>query len=144
MWAISIVGFCAMVAMDMVYRVRGQPTITVPHSAMATLTAAYYLGLLVGLPALVWPVAVLKTILYLARRDGPVPGRWGLAVARIGIGLAVPGILLTMPDITPWALVAAAAVGELVDRAEFYAGLRFLTPRRQIDHELGTVSSIAS
>jgi hypothetical protein len=143
MWVISIVGFCAMLAMDMVYRVGGQPTVTVPHSAMATLTATYYLGLLIGLPAIVWPVAALKAVLYLARRDAPLPGRRSLAIIRIGVGLVVPGILLTISEIAPLVLVATAAVGEVVDRAEFYAGLRFLTPSRQIDHDLGRVASIA-
>jgi hypothetical protein len=135
-WTVVIVGFAAMFSMDMVYRVPGQPMVTVPHSAMALLTSAFYLGLLLDLPTLVLPVAAVKLSLYLVRRDAPLPGRPVFAIVRIGMGIVLPVFLLAVPGVEWWVILGSALVGELVDRAEFYAGLRFLTPERQIARDL--------
>jgi Fe-S-cluster-containing dehydrogenase component len=135
-WLIAAVGFAALFAMDMVYRVRGQPALTVPHSAMATLTAAFYIGILTVNPVLLWPAGVVKLVLYLARHDRPSPGGGVLAPVRIGIGI-LPGLALAATGTVPIAVALfGATVGELIDRAEFYARLRFLTPNHQIDVDL--------
>ena len=39
-------------------------------------------------------------------------------------------------DISIAAAMVGAVIGELIDRAEFYAGLSFLTPTHQIDVDL--------
>jgi DMSO reductase anchor subunit len=140
-WAAAILGFAALFSMDMVYRVPGQPAATVPHSAMATLTAAYYIGLLIDAPMLFWPTAVLKLALYLARRDHPRPGDRLAAAVRIGIGLVLPVVILATGTAPPGVALISAVLGELVDRAEFYANLRFLTPSHQIERDL-TNSSV--
>ena len=140
-WVVAAFGLAALFAMDMVYRVPGQPMITVPHSAMATLTAAFYLGILIATPALLLPVAVVKLILYLARRERPSPGGVLLAPVRIGIGL-LPAFVFALSGDFPiaWTIVGAL-IGEIIDRAEFYAALRFLTPRAQIDRDLELMRS---
>lgn len=135
-WIIAAVGFASLYAMDMVYRVRGQPVLTVPHSAMATLTAAFYIGILTANPVLLWPAATVKLVLYLARRERPMPGGSALAPVRIGVGL-FPAFALVATGIVPVEVAMFGAVlGELIDRAEFYAGLSFLTPTHQIETDL--------
>jgi len=135
LWTISIIGFAALYSMDMVYRVPGQTVPAVPHSAMTMLSAAYYVGLLLASPALALPAAGVKLVLYL-RRQRLVPAGAALGFLRVALGLAAPCVLLLAGGIPSTHLVAAAVLGELVDRAEFYAGLGFLTPSRQIQREL--------
>ena len=137
-WAVVAAGFASLFAMDMVYRVPGQPVITVPHSAMATVTGAYYVGLMLGEPILAVPAAAAKLALYLLRRHHPSPGGGLLAGIRITLGLILPCLLLAITGATTSVVVAAAAIGELIDRAEFYANLRFLTPKLQFDIDLAT------
>jgi len=135
-WGTAVLGFAALFSMDMVYRVRGQPAATVPHSAMATLTAAFYIGILLDTPMLLWPTAALKLVLFLARNDHPAPGGRVLTALRIGIGLALPLVVLATSAAPPVVALIGAIIGELIDRAEFYATLRFLTPSHQIDRDL--------
>jgi Fe-S-cluster-containing dehydrogenase component/DMSO reductase anchor subunit len=135
-WAIVAVGFGAMYSMDMVYRVRGQPVLTVPHSAMAMLSVALYVGILTGNAVLMVPAATVKLVLYLARRERPVPSGSILAPIRIGVGI-LPALALGTTGTVPVAVAMfGAVVGELIDRAEFYACLRFLTPTHQIETDL--------
>lgn len=134
-WPVATVGFTALFAMDMVYRVRSQTSPALPHSAMATATAALYLGLLLASPALAIPAAALKLTLYLLRRRHAAGPRIELAAVRTA-ALAVPCILLLGSGAPPWLLVALALPGELIDRAEFYAGLEFLTPALQVRRDL--------
>ena len=135
-WIIAAVGFASLFAMDMVYRDRGQPVLTVPHSAMAMLTAAFYIGILTENPVLLWPAATVKLVFYLARRERPSPGGTLLAPVRIGVGI-MPAFALAATGAVPVAAAMfGAVIGELIDRAEFYAALRFLTPTHQIDSDL--------
>ena len=140
-WMIVAFGLAALYAMDMVYRVRGQPVLTVPHSAMATLTAAFYIGILTANPILLWPAGTVKLVLYLARRERPVPGGKLLAPVRLGVGI-LPALALAATGAVPVATAMfGAVIGEWIDRAEFYAGLRFLTPTHQIDIDLATAEA---
>jgi Fe-S-cluster-containing dehydrogenase component len=135
-WVIVAAGFGAMYSMDMVYRVRGQPVLTVPHSAMAMLSAALYIGILTENPVLLVPAATVKLVLYLARGQRPAPGGSILAPIRIGVGI-LPALALATTGTVPVAVAMfGAVIGELIDRAEFYAGLRFLTPTQQIQTDL--------
>jgi Fe-S-cluster-containing dehydrogenase component len=135
-WAIAAVGLAALLAMDLVYRVPGQEVLAVPHSAMATLSGAWILGLLLAAPAIAVPAAAVKAALYLLRRPSGSPAGPTLGAARLLLGLALPCALLAVEPPSPWLPVACAVVGELIDRAEFYAGLRFLTPGLQIERDL--------
>ena len=131
-WAIATAGFAALFSMDMVYRVPGQAVAAVPHSAMTVLGAAYYVGLLLAAPELALPAAAAKLVLYLLR-----PGRRPvLAVLRVGSGILLPCVLLLLGWAPPEVLLGAAFIGEAIDRAEFYRGLGFLTPSRQIQRDL--------
>ena len=58
------------------------------------------------------------------------------AAVRIGIGLVLPPLVLATGTAPPAVALIGAILGELIDRAEFYAGLRFLTPSSQIDRDL--------
>ncbi len=137
LWTIAGFGFAALYSMDMVYRIPGQPVQTVPHSAMAILSAAFYIGILIASPVLLWPVAAVKAVLYLARPIYPPPGLAALAPLRLGVGLLIPCVLATAasPAVSGFA-IWAAIFGELIDRGEFYASLRFLTPAEQIEIDL--------
>jgi len=135
-WVVAAVGFASLFAMDMVYRVRGQPALTVPHSAMATLTAAFYIGILTQNTVLLWPAATVKLVLYLARRERPGTGGAALAPVRIGVGLFPAFALAATGTVPVAAAMFGAVIGEFIDRAEFYAALRFLTPTHQIDSDL--------
>jgi len=49
----------------------------------------------------------------------------------------MPAFALAATGTVPIAVAMfGAVIGELIDRAEFYAGLRFLTPTHQIDTDL--------
>ncbi len=135
-WPVAAVGLAAMYAMDMVYRVPGQPIATVPHSAMATLTTALYIAILLANPVLLLPVASVKLVLYLARRRRPSPGGALLAPVRVGVGLLPAFAMALTGTVSVPVVMLGAVVGELIDRAEFYAGLRFLNPTHQIDVDL--------
>jgi len=135
-WATAAVGLAALLAMDLVYRVPGQEVAAVPHSAMATLSGAWILGLLLAAPAIAVPAAVVKAALYGLRwRNGAAAARY-VAALRVTVGLALPCALLAVEPPSPWLPVAFAVAGELIDRAEFYAGLRFLSPALQIERDL--------
>lgn len=136
LWVVAAVGFASMFAMDMVYRVPGQPFLAVPHSSMAMLTAAFYTGILTVNPVLIWPTGTVKLVLYLARRERPSPAGALLAPVRIGVGILPALALATTGTVPVGTAIAGAVIGELIDRAEFYAGLRFLTPAHQIDVDL--------
>ena len=137
-WAAAALGLAALVAMDMVYRSRGQEVAAVPHSAMATLTALYLTAVLLGKVDLVVVLALAKTALYLLRRlRGQGVRSWLVNGARLGLGMLLP--LAAWPAgsaALPAALLALVLLGELLDRGEFYAELAFLTPRRQAARDL--------
>ena len=59
------------------------------------------------------------------------------AAVRIGLGLALPAVVLATATALPVVALIGAIIGELIDRAEFYATLRFLTPSHQLDADLG-------
>jgi hypothetical protein len=75
--------------------------------------------------------------LYVLRlmRSGTVP--WPVAVVRLAAGFVVPTVAwLALPRAPDLTLIAGPLLGELIDRAQFYAELDFPTPRRQIDLDL--------
>jgi Fe-S-cluster-containing dehydrogenase component/DMSO reductase anchor subunit len=137
-WIAIALGFAALVAMDMVYRARGQEVAAVPHSAMATLTALYLVTVLTGRVDLAMVLALAKTVLYQLRklRGQGVPS-WLVSAARLGVGMLLPLVAWPAGSATlPPLLLVLVLLGELLDRAEFYAELAFLTPRRQAARDL--------
>jgi hypothetical protein len=75
----------------------------------------------------------LKLYLYVTRKigDGFQWPEW--ALLRLGAGFVLPVVMyfLDPERWTLWAL-AGTAVGEIVDRCEFYDGLRVPTPRGEM------------
>ena len=137
-WIAAALGVAALVAMDMVYRARGQEVAAVPHSAMTTLTAVYLVAVLTGRVDLAMVLALAKTVLYQLRklRGQGVPS-WRVSAARLGLGMLLPLVAWPAGSATlPPLLLALVLLGELLDRAEFYAELAFLTPRRQAARNL--------
>ncbi len=132
-------GFATLLSMDMVYRIPGLGVSTVPHSAMTTLAAAFFVGLLVRSPWIAVPAAVVKLALYLSRPGNLRPGKRALSALRIGLGFLAPLVVwMTGIESMPL-LLAGPLLGEIIDRAQFYEELDFLTPQRQIDLDLVTL-----
>jgi hypothetical protein len=106
---------------------------------MTTLTAAFFLGLLVRSPWIALPVAVVKLTLYLLRPGNLAPGNRALSAVRIGVGLLAPMVVWASGVGSIPLLLAGPLLGEILDRAQFYEELDFLTPQRQIDLDLATL-----
>ena len=69
--------------------------------------------------------------------EAPLPAdAAATAAARLGVGLALPLALWPPGRALPAGLLACLLAGELLDRTELYAGLAFLTPRRQAERDL--------
>jgi DMSO reductase iron-sulfur subunit len=63
-------------------------------------------------------------------------GLWP-AILRLAAGFLLPlALWLLYPSVPVGLLLAGPLLGELVDRIQFYAGLGFLSPQRQIDLDL--------
>ena len=129
-------GFATLLSMDMVYRIPGLSVSTVPHSAMTTLTGLFLAGLLVRSPWVALPAAAIKVILYLSRPV--IQGRRSRALSalRLGLGFLLPAFVWMSGVDSMTLLIAGPFLAEIVDRAQFYEELDFLTPRRQIDRDL--------
>ncbi|MBZ5580807.1 MAG: dimethyl sulfoxide reductase anchor subunit [Acidobacteriia bacterium] len=109
----ALLGFAALFAIDRVY----QSALRIPpwrlHSAQATLGGLYLLGLLSGNRPLALAAGAVKLALYLARKirfyKAAKPTRPWVSLLRVALGFALA------PAAWP-----AAALGDLIDRAEFY------------------------
>jgi Fe-S-cluster-containing dehydrogenase component len=138
LWSLVAVGlgFAALLSMDMVYNIPGLRVPAVPHRAMPTLTALFLVGLLVGSPWVALPAAALKMVLYLSRPVLQGRGWRALSILRLGLGFLMPALVwVTGIDSMPL-LLGGPLLAETIDRAQFYEELDFLTPRRQIRHDL--------
>lgn len=132
-------GFATLLSMDMVYRIPGLRVPTVPHSAMTTLTAAFLVGLMVRSPWVALPAAVVKLVLYLSRPGNRGSGKRALSTLRVGLGLVAPLVVWMTGNDSMALLLAGPLLGEIVDRAQFYEELDFLTPQRQIERDLSAL-----
>jgi len=155
-WPIAAVGFAALFAMDRVYSVTRTPGLRL-HSAQVLLTGALVLGLLSGSNLLFQSVAMAKVILYISRKVmRPYAGVTAVVVSVLRV---VPGALIPMwlwvtslqapadlGALATWSAVALGiAMGEVVDRCEFYTELSVPTPRGQISEDLeSAVDSVAA
>jgi hypothetical protein len=145
-WIAAAVGVATLLAMDSVYDVTRTPGLRW-HSAQALLTGLLVLGIAAGVAPIFLGVALLKMILYITRkvgfaRSGERPRPW-VSAARLAVGIALPAVIWIVgkPELGQlregW-IVACIAVGEIVDRLEFYGELDVPTPRRQMAMDLRT------
>ena len=132
-------GFATLLSMDMVYNIPGLRVPTVPHSAMTTLTALFLLGLWVGSPWIALPAAALKIVLYLSRPVLQGPGWRALATLRLGLGFLLPALVWMAGIESMPLLLGGPLLAETLDRAQFYAELDCLSPRRLIRGDLGAL-----
>lgn len=132
-------GFATLLSVDMVYRIPGLSVTTIPHSAMTTLTAAFLVGLLIRSPWIALPAAVVKLALYVSRPGNLGPGKRALSTLRIGLGLVAPMVGWLSGSWSMPLLLAGPLLGEIIDRAQFYEELDFLTLQRQISVDLSTM-----
>jgi len=134
--ALSIAsGFALLFAMDRVYRVTGTRGLW-RHSAQVMLTGILVLAIAAGWFVPFAVIAAAKAGLYIHRKRG-VPMVW-LWLPRVVVGLLGPSAawLAGAPGWTVW---AAVAVGEVVDRCEFYRELDVPTPRKQLAADLAAL-----
>jgi Fe-S-cluster-containing dehydrogenase component len=135
LWPAAAVGLVALFCIDRVYDVVRTAGARPVHSADL---------LLGGAMALAWPepgvFAVLWAVkigLYLRRRGSEDPRLGASAGLRMGVGFALP-LLLAAWHPAHWIApaVGALSVGEILDRVEFYRGLRVITPRATASAQL--------
>jgi hypothetical protein len=140
-WLTVLSGFAALYSMDRVYDVAIRPGPARMHSADVFLTALFLTGVLLSNGPMAALSGLVKLGLYLRRNvDSADLGQFGgllLGTARIGLGLIFPAaVWIARPlDWLAWAL-AGAAVGEIIDRVEFYLELDVVTPRGQMAADL--------
>lgn len=155
---LTLLAFATFYAIDQVYRVTRTPGVA-GHSARVVLTGLLVPALAEGVTALWLFVLLFKLLLYGGRKHGFVrEGRgWrpGLSALRVGASLAgaslLAGASASLLLLGPGAEVTATgggnpvigivgilllALGEAVDRGEFYQELTVTTPAAQIRTDL--------
>jgi Fe-S-cluster-containing hydrogenase component 2 len=128
------VGLVALVCMDRVYVVMARERGSRGDDTAALASAAFLAGILATQPWLALPAGLARLAAFaerlLVRRATAGPGAWAHAVARVGLGLALPLTLVLASGRAALPLaVAGALTGELLDRAHFYGSLDVVTPR---------------
>jgi DMSO reductase anchor subunit len=134
-------GLGALFCMDHVYVAMARDRRPRGDDAAALTSALFLAGVLALQPWVVLPAAAVRLAAFLERlrqrRDPPGPSAWALAVARVGLGLALPATVVLALDRPGLPLaVAAALAGELLDRAHFYGSLEVLTPGGRMADDL--------
>jgi len=136
--AASLAGLATLISMDMVYTVAEKKPMPGLTSASVLVTGLLFFSALLGMMWLFVIVTGWKFIFYSLEfvrpptRDLP---RVVLSVFRIVVGFILPFMLLGSPS----GRIAAGillVVAELINRAEFYVDLEFLSPQRQINKDL--------
>lgn len=126
-----VAGLLLCVSIDGVYRAVARSGEGTGHSSEATPTALLYAGLVGGMPWLALVAGALKTVRLVSgmrERRGQVPAL--VLLARFGL-LA----MALAPGLT-WTLAFPLAfLGEVIDRALFYAGLEPSTPATRMAAE---------
>lgn len=139
--AAAVAGAALLFAVDRVYLVTRTPGLAL-HSARTLLTGVLVAALVADVRILWMGALGLKGLEYAGRHMRRLgAGGVVLPLARLLGGLAAPAVLfLTRPE---WGLLAwvLVAVGEIVDRAEFYTELRVPTPSAQIRADLRALLS---
>jgi len=139
-WGAVLGGGVALFSMDRVYLVTGAKGLHW-HSAQVFLTGLLVFALAGSSALLVASILLVKLVLYLARKSMHQGGerassQW-LGLLRISGGILLPSALwwwggseFNLP------ILLSLALGEIVDRCEFYRELEVTSPRRQMDADL--------
>lgn len=139
--ASALLGFGALFAIDRVYDVTGRRATGRLHSADVIMTGPFLASLVIISP---FPAAILsaaKLLLYLWRKmqnaSREEEARSSVSVLRIGIGLLAPAVLWFYDPVQLQAgIIGCAAIGEIIDRCEFYDELDTRAPRKQMASHL--------
>jgi len=129
----ALLGFGLLFAVDRVYGVtatRGLPL----HSARVALTGLMVAGIGLGSAPTWGGVLTVKVVSYVVRKsrfvDEGLPARWGWTVLRVGAALGASGLLVVsmvhgfvVDVVGASAGCGLLALGEVVDRGEFYVEL---------------------
>jgi Fe-S-cluster-containing hydrogenase component 2/DMSO reductase anchor subunit len=134
-------GLVALACVDRVYVVMARERRSRGDDTAALMSAAFLAGVLAMQPWLAFPAALARLAAFMERsglrREPPRPGERALALARVGLGLALPlGLALTSGRSALPLAVAAALVGEWLDRGHFYGSLEVTTPRVRMASDL--------
>ena len=129
--AAALAGFATLFVIDRLYKVALHTSRWDFHSAHTLLTGAYLGSLLAGSLPAAMVAGALKLGLYLARKrrfraSGQAVHPWWSGL-RLFCGFIAPPAAVLLGHSTVAAI--AAVVGDLIDRAEFYAELDVVTPR---------------
>lgn len=156
--AASLMGFATLFSVDRVYYATRTPGVG-HHSARTVLTGLVAAGVAAGVPKVWIPVLVLKLLLYGARKHRLARSgeRWRrrLSAVRVGSALAGASLLAAGTPVSPFLLgpgtpgildgtasltlligACLVALGEAVDRGEFYQELEIPSPARQVRADL--------
>jgi len=131
-----VVGLGMLMSIDMVYTVSSNKSLPGLFSASILMTGLLFLSLFSGLFWLFVLIAGLKFAMYakeVLRAEYRSRRRLFISGFRILVGFFVP-LLIGSDDMRLGGL--AVLVGEVINRAEFYADLEILTPRAQIESDL--------
>ena len=126
--ACALLGLAHLFCVDRVYDPVRPPQGWILHSADTLPTALLLAALLIGSPVGFCLLGGLKLLLWVAQRmrcaDALRPGSLWLGILRLTVGLLLPAaMLLIYPLANLWLPLAALAVGEVIDRAQFYPQL---------------------
>ena len=138
---IILSSFLMLISIDMVYLDAQTEKPVIPHSAQVTLTGFFVLSIALHFQILASMVGLSKLFLYVYRKLKPnyicnkttLP----LCILRLLIGFAIPIYLLFFVCDGNYCLIiwSGVALGELIDRIEFYLELEITTLP---DKSLGT------
>jgi DMSO reductase iron-sulfur subunit len=135
-WALTVLGFATLLAIDMVYEYALRPAPGLPHSASTFLTGLLLAGVLASHPALAGAAGASKFVLYAWRKTGMARGRESVRILvssiRLLLGLVLPTAVWIAGFGDWWLLITLVLAGEVIDRCEFYVELEFMTPALQM------------
>jgi len=142
-WLVPLAGFATLFAIDKVYSVTATSGLGW-HSARTLATGLMVASAFTGSLLVLGIIASLKLLSYVARkqqyRQANHPWRPAVSTVRVVVGLILPlPLLLWSSDIGMLLAGIALAVGEILDRSEFYLELEISTPAGQIQRDLAAM-----
>lgn len=148
--AATLLGFSALYCADQVYSVLERSGSGYRHSASVLWTGFFLTSVLIGSAWLAAAFGFGKFTLYVIRKLRFIelrrPVRPGVTAFRVAIGFLLPlALWMLRPADWRYLVFAAVAIGELVDRAEYYAELESISPGLLMREALGyRVAELAS